>query len=159
MSPPVEPSLSTLTRSLGSWERILPTHGKEGNSREGRPRGGGRELRGGRQAELGRSTFRLIRILPTVFPGLFWRPVGDGSGWMEKVDHFPGLRPRLQFAHSVKTNPGVNVPSPGMTENNQESLQEDSCRTAGLFAERPGLEKTPGASARAQSQRETFTWE
>lgn len=69
-------------------------------------------------------------VLPTVFPGLFWRPVGDGSGRMEKVDHFPGLRPRLQFAYSVKTNPGVSVPGPSMTENNQEALQEDSCRTA-----------------------------
>lgn len=72
-------------------------------------------------------------VLPTVFPGLFWGPVGDGSGRMEKVDHFPGLRPRLQFAHSVKTNPGVNVPSPSMTENNQEALQEDSCGTEGCL--------------------------
>ena len=70
------------------------------------------ELGGGGQELSGASKPGPSGVLPTVFPGPFWRPVGDGSGRMEKVDHFPGLRPRLRLAHSVKTNPGVNVPVP-----------------------------------------------
>lgn len=69
--------------------------------------------------------------LPTGFPGFFCRPLGDGSGRMEKADYFPGLRPRLKFANSVETNTRVTASSPSMTENRQEGVQEGSCRTGG----------------------------
>lgn len=64
-----------------------------------------------------------------MFPGLFQGPVGDGSGRMEKADYFPGSRPRLKFANSVKTNTRVNVPSPSRTKNNQEGFPEGGTRT------------------------------
>lgn len=67
-------------------------------------------------------------VLPTAFPGLFQGPAGDGSGRMEKADCFPGSRPRLKFANSVKTNTRVNVPSPSRTENNQEGFPEGGTR-------------------------------
>lgn len=100
----------------------MPTHGKKGLAPATvvEPCWSGWVQRGGKQAQLGGHLLSSSSGgLPTVVPGLFWRPVGNGSGWMEKADHFPGLRPRLKFANSVKTNKRVNVPSPGMTENNQ----------------------------------------
>lgn len=55
-----------------------------------------------------------------VFPGLFWRPAGGGGAWMGKADDFPGSRPRLGFANSVKTNSRVDVPSLRTTEGSQD---------------------------------------
>lgn len=84
----------------------------------------------------------LTEVLPITFPGLFWGPTGGGGGWMEKADDFPGLRPRLKFANSVKTNTIVSVLSPSMTENNQEGSQEGSCRM-GNWVEKPRLKECP----------------
>lgn len=61
---------------------------------------------------------------------------------MEKADDFPGLRPRLKFANSVKTNTRVSVLGPSMTENNQEGSQEGSCRM-GNCVEKPRLNECP----------------
>lgn len=97
----------------------------------------------GRQASpLGQRLPGSSRVLSTLFPGPFRRPVGDGSGRMEKADHFPGFRPSLEFAHSVETDPGVDAPGASTTDRTQPGPRTPSKRAAAGWGEERCLQKT-----------------